>query len=135
MKLDVRTASADALDAVKGKAGRICPLVCEHGFRADGDRCAKITCRAGFRINDDNECEKVQEKKPVATREETKPQRDIERKKSESAPAKPQSSGQIFCTQSGCRPVQKGRRLETGSTGGMANAAPITTSGQREVCN
>ena len=49
LKLDVKVASVDALDLVKGKTGRICPLVCEHGFKADGDRCAKITCRAGYR--------------------------------------------------------------------------------------
>ena len=47
MKLDVKTASADALSAVKRKANRVCPLVCDHGFRADGERCTKITCRAG----------------------------------------------------------------------------------------
>jgi hypothetical protein len=47
MKLDVKTASADASDAVKGKAGRFCPLTCEPGYRVDGDRCVKITCRAG----------------------------------------------------------------------------------------
>ena len=29
MKLEVKTASTDALDAVKGKTGRICPLVCD----------------------------------------------------------------------------------------------------------
>jgi uncharacterized caspase-like protein len=116
MKLDLKIASLDALDAVKGKTGRVCPLTCEHGFRADGDRCAKITCRAGFRINDDNECEKVQEKKPVATREEAKPQRDIERKKSESAPAKPQATGQTICDNRGCRPVGKGCRIEQPKT-------------------
>ena len=30
MKLEVKTASTDALDAVKGKTGRVCPLICEH---------------------------------------------------------------------------------------------------------
>jgi uncharacterized caspase-like protein len=135
MKLDVKAASADALDAVKGKTGRICPLVCDHGFKADGDRCTKITCRAGFRINDDNECEKVQEKKPVATREEAKPQRDTERKKSESAPAKPQATGQILCNQQGCRQVQRGCRLEyrAGASGSDANRAGATYN--VEVCN
>ena len=41
MKLDAKLASFDALDAVKGKQSRICPLICEHGFRASGDRCEK----------------------------------------------------------------------------------------------
>ncbi|PMU85757.1 hypothetical protein, partial [Pseudomonas sp. GP01-A4] len=84
------------LDAIKAKPGRVCPLVCEHGFKADGDACVKITCRAGYRVNDDNECEKVQDRKPVATREEAK-SRDGSKTKVESAPSKPQASGQIYC--------------------------------------
>src|SRR6202043_1297776 len=48
MKLDVKVASLDALDAVKAKSARICPLICEHGFRTDGDQCVKITCRVGY---------------------------------------------------------------------------------------
>src|SRR6185295_16911956 len=32
MKLEVKTASTDALDAVKCKTGRICPLICDTGF-------------------------------------------------------------------------------------------------------
>ena len=47
-KLDAKVASVDALDAIKLKPSRVCPLVCEHGFKADGDRCSKITCAAGF---------------------------------------------------------------------------------------
>lgn len=79
MKLDVKVASADSLDAVKSKQGRICPLICEHGYKADGDRCTKITCRAGYEVGDDNTCEKIEVKKkpapPVAKRDEpaTKP--------------------------------------------------------------
>jgi hypothetical protein len=69
-KLDAKLASFDALDAIKAKPGRVCPLVCDHGFRADGDACVKIACRAGYRVNDDNECEKVQDRKPVANRED-----------------------------------------------------------------
>ncbi|MBR0868587.1 pyruvate/2-oxoglutarate dehydrogenase complex dihydrolipoamide acyltransferase (E2) component [Bradyrhizobium diazoefficiens] len=123
-KLDTKLASFDALDAIKSKQGRVCPLVCDRGSRADGDTCVKITCRAGYRVNDDNECEKVQDKKPVATREDGKP-RDDERKKSEGTPARPQATGQIFCNNTGCRPARKGCRLETGT--GVAS--------QREVCN
>nr|WP_284264858.1 caspase family protein [Bradyrhizobium iriomotense] len=123
-KFDVKLASIDALDALKAKQGRVCPLICERGFKADGDNCAKITCRAGYRVNDDNECEKVQDKKPIATRDDSKP-RDDERKKVESAPAKPQATGQIYCDSRGCRPVQKGCRVEVA----------IGQVGHREVCN
>lgn len=114
-KLEVKTASTDALDAVKRKSGRICPLICDTGFRADGDRCVKIACRAGYRINDDNECEKVQEKKPVAKHEEPN-RRGAERKQTETRLAKPQakSTGKIVCDQGGCRPVRPGCRLGHG---------------------
>jgi uncharacterized caspase-like protein len=68
-KLDAKVASVDTLDAIKLKSTRVCPLVCEHGFKADGDRCTKITCAEGSYLNDDNECQKRREKKPVARRE------------------------------------------------------------------
>jgi hypothetical protein len=58
-RLDATIASADALDVVKGKTGRICPLICETGYRAEGDRCVKIACRAGYRLNDEGTCEKA----------------------------------------------------------------------------
>ena len=131
-KFDTKLASFDALDAIKGKQGRVCPLVCDRGFKADGDACVKITCRAGYRVNDDNECEKVQDKKPVATRDETKA-RDDGRKQIESSPPKPQatSSGQMFCSAAGCRPVRPGCRLERGAPG---FTGPGGTT-QAEVCN
>jgi uncharacterized caspase-like protein len=133
MKLDMKTASADALDAVKAKTGRICPLVCDTGYRADGDRCVKITCRSGYQLNDDGECEKVEAKKPVAKREEPKPRREQpERAKADAAPAKPQASGQIFCGLGGCRPVQRGCRL-TANKPGMSGAQ--ASGGMVEVCN
>ena len=72
----MKAASVDALDAVKAKPTRVCPLVCDHGFKADGDRCSKITCRAGYQVGDDNTCEKIELKKPTAKREEPKPKRD-----------------------------------------------------------
>src|SRR5258705_559163 len=127
MKLDVKTASVDALDAVKGKIGRICPLICDHGFKADGDRCTKVTCRAGYEVGDDNTCEKIEVKKPTAKREEQK-RESQERAKSEAAPAKPQATGQIICGQQGCRPVAKGCRVEIQNTYTMGG-------NQREVFN
>jgi len=129
-QFDVKLASVDALDALKAKPGRVCPLVCNFGFKADGDQCVKITCRAGYRVGDDNECEKVQEKKPVATRENSS-KRDAERRATESSPAKPEASGQIICTQTGCRPVQKGCRLGSGVIPGRVQLPGV---GQ-EVCN
>ena len=91
----------------------------------------KIICRAGYRVNDNNECEKVQDKKPVAKRDDTKKPDRAERAKTEATPAKPQASGQMICGNGGCRPVKKGCRLEYGSFGGRYGSAATTT----EVCN
>ncbi|MDA9493039.1 caspase family protein [Bradyrhizobium sp. CCBAU 11361] len=131
-KFDAKLASFDALDAIKAKPGRVCPLVCDRGSRADGDTCVKIACRAGYRVNDDNECEKVQDKKPVATRDGSRT-RDNERQQIESSPPKPQatSSSQMFCSAAGCRPVRPGCRLERGAPG---FTGPGGTT-QAEVCN
>ncbi|WFU28101.1 caspase family protein [Bradyrhizobium sp. CB1717] len=127
-QFDAKLASVDALDALKAKPGRVCPLVCNFGFKADGDQCVKITCRAGYRVGDDNECEKIQEKKPVATREDSR-RRDTDRKQTEAAPSTPQASGQIICTSAGCRPVAKGCRIVRDPRPGSAGMM------QAEVCN
>jgi hypothetical protein len=56
--LDAKAASTEALEAIKLKSARVCPLACKSGQRRDGDQCVKITCGAGYFLNDDNECEK-----------------------------------------------------------------------------
>lgn len=128
-QFDVKLASVDALDALKAKPGRVCPLVCNFGFKADGDQCVKITCRAGHRVGDDNECEKIPEKKPVATREDSK-RRDRDRKQTEAAPSAPQASGQVICNAAGCRPIAKGCRL--GTANHPSNPASKIPA---EICN
>ena len=50
--LDIKLASLDALDAVRGKTGRVCPLLCKSGEKADGDRCVAITCEPGYMLSD-----------------------------------------------------------------------------------
>lgn len=127
-QFDAKLASTDALDALKAKPGRVCPLVCNFGFKADGDQCVKITCRAGYRVGEDNECEKIQEKKPVA-REESR-RRDQDRKEAESTAAKPQASGQMICGSSGCRPIAKGCRL-----GSVPHPSNPSFKIPGEVCN
>ena len=72
-KLDTKVASVDTLDTIKLKSSRVCPLVCEHGFKAEGDRCSKIVCAEGSYLNDDNECEKRRGRKPVASRDRPEP--------------------------------------------------------------
>jgi uncharacterized caspase-like protein len=114
-KLDVKLASLDALDAIKLKPARVCPLICEHGFRADGERCSKIVCVEGSFLNDDNQCEKRRARKPVATRDsDERPVR--ERPRPQVSTAKPQASGQMVCDRGGCRPVDRGCHLEFRTT-------------------
>jgi hypothetical protein len=64
-KLDVKVASLDALDAVRSKPARICPLICEHGYKPNGDTCTKITCKASYQVGDDNTCERIEVEKPA----------------------------------------------------------------------
>jgi hypothetical protein len=72
-KLDVKTVNADTLDTIKQKSSRVCPLVCEHGFKADGDHCSRIACAEGSFVNDDNECEKRRGKATVKRDDNDRP--------------------------------------------------------------
>jgi uncharacterized caspase-like protein len=119
---DPRAASTDALDAIKGKTGRICPLICKLGYRADGDRCVKATCRAGYERNDGGSCEKTQVKRALGKPEQPKLNREPSQgTQLEAAPPKPQAAGKIFCDGQGCRPVGKGCRIESGWVAGAKN--------------
>ncbi len=99
-KFDTRLASTDVLDAIKLKTSRVCPLVCEHGFKADGDRCSKITCGEGSFLNDDNACEKRREKKPVVKRDRPEAKRVIARP-SHAPTSPPTAAGSPGAGQSG----------------------------------
>lgn len=57
-KFDVKLASIDALDAVRAKQGRVCPLDCERGYRASGDACVRITCDEGYVLGANGSCQK-----------------------------------------------------------------------------
>lgn len=110
-KFDTKLASLDALNAIKLKSSRVCPLICGHGFKADGDQCARIVCGAGSFLNDDNECEKRRGKTPTARREpEVRPDRGAQIRPPKTA--RSQASGQIVCDDHLCRPVERGCHLE-----------------------
>jgi len=134
-KLDVKLASLDALDAIKLKSARVCPLICEHGFKAEGERCVKISCAAGSFLNDDNECEKRRERTPSARRERDRDERPArvvrERPQGEASAGKP--SGQLLCDRGGCRPVSRGCHLEFRTT---AQGGPVEGGGGNvQICN
>ena len=65
-EFDTRLASLDALDAVRGKSDRVCPLICAKGQRAEGDRCIQIGCSSGTFLNSAGSCEKRREPAPRA---------------------------------------------------------------------
>jgi uncharacterized caspase-like protein len=114
-KFDVKIASSEALDAIRQKSSRVCPMVCEHGFKADGDHCSRIACADGSFLNDDNECERRRGKAPVAKPDEKVRQESFrEQLRPEVSAAKPQASGsgQVVCDTGGCRPVQRGCHIE-----------------------
>lgn len=141
-KFDAKLASLDALDAIKLKPSRVCPLICDHGYKADGDQCRKITCAEGSFLNDDNECEKRRGKKPVAkrntderpsradrpARERPQPTVDVPRRQATARSGG--SSGQIVCDQYLCRQVRSGCHLEYRGGGG-----PGGNTGNVEVCH
>ncbi len=139
-KFDVKLASVDALDAIKLKPARVCPMICEHGFEADGDRCSKIVCGEGSFLNGDNECEKRRTKTPTVRRDrEDRNYRDErgdrpvrERPLPEARVSRPQASGQIVCDRGGCRPVDRGCHLEFRTT---AQGGPVEGGGGNvQIC-
>ncbi|MDE2603995.1 MAG: caspase family protein [Bradyrhizobium sp.] len=150
-RLDVKAASLDTLDAIKSKEGRVCPLVCEHGFKASGGHCSKIVCAEGSFLNEDNECEKRRARSPTARRERDRERRD-DRYRDDSyegaARERPMpefraprsramnrggGTGQIVCGSHGCQPVQRGCHIEYRTT---AQGGPIEGGGGNvQICN
>ena len=137
-RLDTKVASLDTLDTIKLKSSRVCPLVCEHGFQADGDRCTKITCANGSFLNDDNECEKRRAKRTVATRgsdgrrtgEPQAQTRPAPLPKASLALRRPSAAGQVVCDSGGCRQIRRGCRID------YQGGSPRDGSGGNiEVCN
>jgi uncharacterized caspase-like protein len=63
-QFDIKLASLDALDAVRNKPDRVCPLICEKGERAQGDRCIQIGCGSGYFLNSRGSCERRHEPAP-----------------------------------------------------------------------
>jgi hypothetical protein len=133
-KFNVKLASLDALDAIKLKSTRVCPLICEHGFKPDGDNCSKIVCAEGSFLNDDNECEKRRAKRPTARREPDERRNHATRDRPRPEASAPQShaSSQIVCDRGGCRPVERGCHLEFKTT---AQGGPVEGGGGNvQIC-
>jgi uncharacterized caspase-like protein len=77
-KFEIQFASLDALDAVRARTDRVCPLVCAKSQRPDGDRCVQISCGSGWFLNSNGSCERRPEPSPksrVTSQRESAPQR------------------------------------------------------------
>jgi hypothetical protein len=87
---NVKVASLDALDAVRAKTARICPLVCAKGQKADGERCVQITCDAGFSLSAQGVCRK---NPPPAPAPKTAAKREAREPAAAPAPARSGGGG------------------------------------------
>jgi hypothetical protein len=67
-KLDVTSATVDTLQVLRAKPSRVCPLICDKGYKAEGDTCIKIACKAGFEATEDG-CRKVRKDEDLAGHE------------------------------------------------------------------
>jgi hypothetical protein len=85
-KLDTKLASLDTLDVVKHRSERVCPLVCEHGSKPDGNTCTKILCKSGYELDDDDDCVRTK-KKPETTKHERTPEAAPEAKPGREGPS------------------------------------------------
>jgi hypothetical protein len=111
MQLDPKAASVDALDAVKLKQSRVCPLACERGYRANGESCVKTACQSGYVLDDDGDC--------VRARERTAKHRSIA-----AEPEKPRAQA---------RPRQ--RAAATGGGGAHLSCGPGGCQGRAAGCS
>jgi uncharacterized caspase-like protein len=74
-QFDTKVASLDALDMVRAKTDRVCPLICAKGQKEDGGRCVQISCSSGYFLNSGGECEKRPEPKARTADREPAPRR------------------------------------------------------------
>ncbi len=82
-------ASLDALDAVRTKTDRVCPLACPKGQRVDSDHCVHIECSSGFFLNSGGDCEKRAE--PAR-----RPKAAMGQEPTHSAPSRAAAGGKCF---------------------------------------
>ena len=92
-EFDIKVASLDALDMVRSKTERVCPLVCAKGQKEDGGRCVQISCGTGYFLNSSGACEKRSEPVPKPRTAD----RDSEsRRPAAAAPSRSGGGGKCF---------------------------------------
>jgi hypothetical protein len=99
-KFDVKVATIDALDALKAQTARVCPLVCDTGYRMKNDHC-------------------VPEPKAAS-----KPKKTPGDRPTDAARASGDGQGQVICDRGGCKSVPKNCRLAIGTRGDSSSNMP-----------
>jgi hypothetical protein len=123
-QLDAKVASIDALDAVKLKQSRVCPLECERGYRANGESCVKAACQSGYVLDDDGDC--------VRARERTAKRRSIaaepEKPRAQARPRQRAAAGgggsaHLSCGPGGCQGRAAGCSAHASLSGGWLHGS------------
>lgn len=125
-KLEASKATLDAVDAVRDKPNRVCPLTCGRGLRADGDRCVAIACDPGYVVGKSGACEQAKdrsravEKSPPAQtpkKQMPEPKREVTgppaAPAARAAPSAASAPARVACDRFGCQPVKKGCSVRT----------------------
>jgi uncharacterized caspase-like protein len=73
--LDADEPSQTLLDALREKKGRVCPLECERGYRARGDRCVAIEREKPPTIRRDDRARERRRHRPAEAEVEVRPRR------------------------------------------------------------
>lgn len=63
LNLPMNAPTIEAIEAVKDKTERVCPLFCGQQFNKINDQCVKKTCQGGLQLNSRGQCIKVVAKK------------------------------------------------------------------------
>lgn len=117
-RFETGQANIEALEALRGKHGRVCPLSCARGSRMIGGKCVVARCRRGYQRDDDGAC------RPVARASRVRHDDEPRRRQPPAARTEPSHGAQIICDDHGCRPVRRGCRPST-------TAGPI----QSQICD
>jgi uncharacterized caspase-like protein len=118
MSLDTKAASLDALDVVRGKSSRVCPVICQRGFHADGERCVETICKAGFTMGDNGTCEALPERTDRTARPELKHAPHVGAQPTTET-SKGASGGRVtICDRAGCREAPPGCKPKAASVYG-----------------
>src|SRR5690606_30023577 len=76
---DAATPSAEALDAVRARPGRVCPLVCAAGQQPQGDICVTVACGRGLVRAPNGACVRPQPapRAPIARQQPQQPRNQL----------------------------------------------------------